>query len=135
MLFHFSDKDQASAQCQNLILVVLVLSHSEHAEGLSNVTNDSLLFNSDGVESDGFGDWSALSNGDNITGSNSWESWGKMSWEIVMSLLESVILLDEMKVISSEDNGSSHLVGKDDTLEDSSSDLNVGGEWALLVNV
>ena len=115
MLFHFSDKDQASAQCQNLILVVLALGYSEHAEGLSNVTNDSLLFNSDGVESDGFGDWSALSNGDNITGSNSWESWGQMSWEIVMSLLESVILLDEMQVISSQDNCVLHLACKDNT--------------------
>ena len=67
----------------------------------------------------------------------------------MMSLLESVVLFDVMKVVSSEDDSSVHLVGKDDTpetkviryltrhylLEDSSSDTNIGGEWALLVNV
>ena len=40
----------------------------------------------------------------------------------MMSLLESVIFLDEMKVISSEDQGSGHFVGKDDSLEESASD-------------
>ena len=72
-----------------------------------------------------------------------------MSWQVVMSLLESVVLFDVMKVVSSEHDSSVHLVGKDDTpetkviryltrhylLEDSSSDRHVGGEWALLVNV
>ena len=52
-----------------------------------------------------------------------------------MSLLESVILLDEMEIISSEDNGSSHLVGKDDSLEESTSNGNLGGEWALMIDV
>ena len=42
-----------------------------------------------------------------------------------MSLLESVILLDEMKVISSKNNGSGHFVLEDNTLEDSSSDAHV----------
>ncbi len=45
-----------------------------------------------------------------------------MGWQVVMSLLESVILLDEMKVISSEDQGSSHFVRKDDSFEKSTSD-------------
>ena len=52
-----------------------------------------------------------------------------------MSLLESVILLDEMKVISSQNDGSSHFVGENDTLEDSSSNTDVGGEWALFVDI
>lgn len=52
-----------------------------------------------------------------------------------MSLLESVVFLDVVQVISSQDYGSVHFVGKDDTLEDSTSDRHVGGEWALLVNV
>jgi len=51
-LFLFSDKDEASIQRQNLILVVLLLSYSEHAESLSDVTFNFLLLNSDGVESD-----------------------------------------------------------------------------------
>ena len=52
-----------------------------------------------------------------------------------MSLLESVILLDEMEIISSEDNSSGHLVGKDDSLEESTSNGNLGGEWALMIDV
>ena len=79
---------------------------SEHDESLSNVTFDSLLLNSDDVESHGLGEWSALANGDDVSDLGSAEAWGAMSWEVVMSLLESVILLDVMKVISSENNGS-----------------------------
>ena len=52
-----------------------------------------------------------------------------------MSLLESVVLLDVMEVISSQDDGSVHLVGEDNTLEDSASDADIGGEWALVIDV
>ena len=52
-----------------------------------------------------------------------------------MSLLESVILLDVMQVISSQNNSSVHLVRQDHTFEDSTSDSDWGGEWALLINV
>ena len=65
-----------------------------------------LFLNSEGVVSNSLGDWSALSNGEDISDSDSLESWGKMGRKVVMSLLESVILLDVMKVISSENNGS-----------------------------
>ena len=58
-----------------------------------------------------------------------------MGWQVVMSLFKPVVLLDVMQVISSKDHGSGHLVGKNDTLEDSSSDGDIGGEWALVVNV
>ena len=58
-----------------------------------------------------------------------------MGWEVVMSLLEPVVLLDVVKVISSEDDGSLHLGGEHDSLEDSSSNGYSRGEWALLVNV
>ena len=108
---------------------------SEHDEGLSDVAFDSLLLNSDNVEFDGLGDWSALANSNDITGSNTREGWGAVGGQVMMSLLESVILLDVMEVISSEGNSTSHLGTEDDTLEDSTSDGNVGGEWALLVDV
>ena len=52
-----------------------------------------------------------------------------------MSLLESVILLDVMEVISSQDDSSRHFVGKYDTFEDSASDANTGGERTFLINV
>lgn len=75
---------------------------------LSNVTFDSLCFNSENIESHGLGDWSALSYGNDITFSDS-ESWGYVNGEVVMSLLESGILLDVVEVISSDDDGSLHL--------------------------
>lgn len=53
----------------------------------------------------------------------------------MMSLLESVILLDVMEIISSEDDGSGHFGVQHDSLQDSASDGDVGGEWALLINV
>ena len=88
---------------------------SEHDEGLSDVTLDSLLLDSDDVESDSLGEGSALTDGHDITDSGTGEGGRQMSGHVVVSLLESVVLLDVMKVISAEDDGSSHLVGEDDT--------------------
>ena len=93
------------------------------------------LLDSEGVVSDGLGDWSALSDGEDISNSDSLESWGDMGRKVVMSLLESVIFLDIMEVISSQDDGVLHLGGEDDTLTDSSSNGDVRGEWAFLINV
>ena len=58
-----------------------------------------------------------------------------MGRDVVMSLLESIVLLDVMQVISSQDHSSSHFGREDYTLQDSSSDAHVRGEWALLVNI
>ena len=76
-----------------------------------------------------------MTNSDDVTGSDTWESWGAMGSEVVMSLLESVILLDVMKVISSEGDSTGHLSAKNDTFENSTSNGDWGGEWALLVDV
>jgi len=88
---------------------------SEHDESLSNVTFDSLLLNSDDVESNGLGQWSALADGDNVSNSGSSEAWGAVSWEVVMSLFESIVLLDIVKVVSSQNNGPVHFGREDDT--------------------
>ena len=88
---------------------------SEHDESLSNVTFNSLLLNSDDVESHGLGEWSALADSDDVSNLGSTEAWSAMSWEVVMSLFESIVFLDIMKVISSKNDGSAHFGGKDDT--------------------
>lgn len=88
---------------------------SEHDEGLSDVTLDSLLLDSDDVEADGLGERSALADSDDITNSGTGEGRRQMSGHVVMSLLESVVLLDVVKVISAEDHSSGHLVGENDT--------------------
>lgn len=92
-----------------------VLHGSEHDEGLSDVTLNSLLLDSDDVETDSLGERTALANGHDITDSGTGEGRGQMSGHVVVSLLESVVLLDVVEVISAQDDGSGHLVGEDDT--------------------
>ena len=108
---------------------------SEHDEGLSDIAFDSLLLNSDNIESDCLRDGSALAHCDDVTDLGSAEGRAAVSWEVVMSLLEPVVLLDVVEVISSQDDGSGHLGGENDTLEDTAADGHVGGEGALVVDV
>ena len=52
-----------------------------------------------------------------------------------VSLLETIVLLDVMKVVSANNNGSGHLGGNNHSSEDSTTDGNIASEWALLVDV
>ena len=52
-----------------------------------------------------------------------------------MSFFVSVVLGNVVEVISSDDDGSLHLGGDADTLEDSASDGDVAGEGAFLIDV
>jgi hypothetical protein len=88
---------------------------SEHAELFLNVTLNSLLLDSENVESNGLGDWSALSDGHDVTNSKSGEDWRGVSVEGMMSLFESVVLLDVMQIVSSNNNRSLHFSGYDNT--------------------
>ena len=112
-----------------------IIINSEHDEGLSNVALDSLLLDSDHVEPHGLGEGAALTHSDDIAGSDTGESRGQVGGQVVVPLLESVVLLDIVEVVSAEDDGSGHLGGKHDTLEDSATDGHIGGEGALLVDV
>ena len=58
-----------------------------------------------------------------------------MDWDVGVLLLVSVVLVDVMEVISSHDDGSLHLGGDHEGLEDSASDGDLAGEGALLVDV
>ena len=80
-----------------------------------DVTFDSLGFDLENVESNSLGEGSALSDGDNVSFSDSWECWRAVSGEVLVSLFESVILGDVMEVVSSDDNGSLHLGRNDDS--------------------
>ena len=68
----------------------------------------------DNVEADSLGKGSALADGDNITSTDA-ESGGAVSCDGLVALLESVVLLDVMEVITTDDNGVLHLVGDNDT--------------------
>lgn len=52
-----------------------------------------------------------------------------------MSLLVSIVLLDVVEIVSSDNNSVSHLVGNDHCSEDLSSDADISSEWALFVDV
>ena len=52
-----------------------------------------------------------------------------------MSFFVSIVFGDVVEVIPSDNDGSLHFGGNDDTLEDSASDGDVAGEGAFLINV
>lgn len=58
-----------------------------------------------------------------------------MGNEVGVSLLVSIVLLDKVKVVSSDDDGISHLMGYDHSSEDLSSYGNVAGEGTLLIDI
>lgn len=86
------------------------------------------------VESDGLGKRSALTDSNNVTLVNT-ESWGDMGSEVLVSLLVTRVLWNEVKVVSSDDHGTGHLGGDDGTSEDTASDGDKTSEWTLLVDV
>lgn len=68
----------------------------------------------DHVEADSLGDGAALTNSHDITGAET-EGRGAVSGYGLVALLESAVLLDEVKVITTDDDGVLHLGGNDDT--------------------
>ena len=53
----------------------------------------------------------------------------------MVSLLETVVLLDVVEVVAANNDGSGHLVGNNHGSKDSTTDRNVASERALLVDV
>ncbi|KAH3661844.1 hypothetical protein OGAPHI_006022 [Ogataea philodendri] len=86
------------------------------------------------VESHSLGDWSTLTNSNNVTLLDS-ESWRNVSSEVLVSLLVSVVFWNVVQVVSSDDDGSVHFGGHNSSGQDSTSDRDGTGEWTLLVNV
>lgn len=86
------------------------------------------------VESDSLGDWSTLTNSDNVTDLNT-ESWGNVNWNVLVSLFVSVVLWNVVQVVSSDDDGTVHLGGDNDTGQDLTTDGNQTSERTLLVDV
>lgn len=52
-----------------------------------------------------------------------------------MSLFESSVLSDVLEIISADDDGSLHFGGDDHTLKNTTTDGNVSGERALLIDI
>ena len=89
-------------------------SSSEEHEDLLDVTFDVLDLLAEHVEANSLGNWSALADGHDITSAET-EGWRAVSGHSLMALLESVVLLDEVEVITTDDDGVLHLGGDHDT--------------------
>ena len=83
---------------------------------------------------DSLGEWSAFSNSNNISFLDS-EAWRTMSNDVFMSLFISIVFLDVVEIISSDDDGVSHFVRDNHSSKNFSSNANITSEWAFLVNI
>lgn len=63
------------------------------------------------------------------------EAWAKVNAHVAMSLFKSVVFVDVMQVVTSDDNGALHLHFADNTCEDAATNGNVTAEGTLLVDV
>jgi len=88
---------------------------------------------SDNIESNGLRKRTALANRDNITFLDR-EGRGAVGSDVLVSLFKTTVLPDVVKIISSDNDRSLHLGGDDLTREDTSSNGDISGEGALLVN-
>jgi len=86
------------------------------------------------IELNSLGQRTALPNGDNITLLHS-KARTAMGMDGLMPLLETTVLLDVMKVIPPDNNGTLHLGRSNKSLQDLTTNGDVSGEGALLVNV
>ena len=89
---------------------------------------------SDDIELDSLGQGTALSNGHNISLFDP-EGRSAVSVDVLVTLLETTVLLDVVEVVATDDDGALHLGRDDEPLQDLSTDGNVTGEGTLLVNV
>ena len=94
--------------------VALRFKRSEENEDLLDVTLDVLDFLAENVEADGLGDGTALADGHDVTSSET-ESGGAVHGHVLMTLLESVVLLDVVEVIAADDDCAGHFGGDHNT--------------------
>jgi len=87
------------------------------------------------VESYGFGKRSALTNRHYVSTLHVPKSRGKMNRDVAMSFLESVVFLDVVEIIPSDDNRPLHLQLRYHPCQNPTSDRHVPREWTLLVYV
>ena len=76
--------------------------------------------------------WSALTNGNLVTLRHT-ECWGDVCSEVLVALLVTRVLWDEVEVFATDDDGAVHLGGDDGAGEDTATDGDESSEGALLV--
>jgi hypothetical protein len=86
------------------------------------------------VETDSLAERPALADGDLVTLLDT-ESGGDVGGQVLVSLLVTGVLGDEVEVLAADDQGSVHLGGNDGAGKDTATDGDETGEGALLVDV
>ena len=102
-------------------------------EGLLS-RDDALWLVCHNIESNRLGERTALSAGDDISFLDR-KRRRAVHRNILVTLLETTIFGNVVKVVSSDGNGSLHLGRDDKSLQDATANRNVAREWALLVDV
>lgn len=64
---------------------------------------------------------------------NDTESWGDVGGQVLVSLLVSGVFRDEVKVFTADDQGSVHFGRYNGSGQDTATDGDETGEWALLI--
>ena len=106
----------------------------EDTEGLLSSGNVLGGLMSDDVEPDGLGKGTALADGDNVSFLNV-EGRRAVHGNVLVTLLETTVLSDVVKVIPAHNDGVLHLCGDDDTLQDTAADRDIASEGTLFVDV
>jgi hypothetical protein len=105
----------------------------KHTEGLLAGLGPLRLMSHD-IELNGLGQRTALPNSHNVTLFHG-ETGAAMGVNVLVTLLETTVLLDVVEVIPTNNDGALHLRGDDDSLQDLTTDRNVPSEGTLLVDV
>jgi hypothetical protein len=61
------------------------------------------------------------------------EGWADVCGQVLVSLLVTGVFWDEVEVFATDDEGSVHLGGDNGSGQDTATDGDESGEWALLV--
>ena len=87
------------------------------------------------IEADCLGDRTALANGDDIAFLDAGKGGGTVSGDVGVTLLKSVILLDEVKVVPAHNDSPMHFGGNDHASEDAASNADASSEGTVVVYV
>lgn len=109
------------------------LKDAEHLLDVQSLVDSWEVF--DNVEAHSLGQRSALANGNDVTFADILEAWRAVNRHVSVLLSKTSVLGEVLKVITTNNHGSLHLVGDDHCLQDSTTDRNIASEWALLVDV
>jgi len=116
-------------QCQHFVLRSCCVLSTDPVDG-SRL--GPVLRGADSSETYRLAERSALADGNLVTLLNT-ESGGNVGGEVLVALLVTVVLGDEVEVLAADDDGSVHLGGNDGAGQDTATDGDLASEGALLV--